>query len=531
MPGPSTAAAPVTFQKRQSLSDNISRLREADDDVLLNFIQDLEDLDTESIGFRDGSPSTQSRQDRHLSTYRDWVKLLRGHGIAANKWSEEELDKKCFPDSFKEFYTNLRTFLVLVAQCAVPRSLLDTYIGWSTLVQYRNSMLFWTDRKYYERGVSPPPRTVLYNKLPEITRFVAHKFGMTIFRAAKPIGELGLGELTQLIDADAANSPCIELAECHHLAWCLARICAVGPGSLAQQSLRAVRRKHPYRYPTWDSMNITRGDHPGQFNLTAEFRGVKGTNERDAGAEEILTFIIDSPKQPRNLVFSPSHRLLVMAIRRGAIEGIDSIEELLSKDDVNIVWKAEFRKKPIFLAGEPHGLSVLEDEAVTDNSLTDYLRQRARRMLGYPLDITYDSFRKESAINSERAFGPAVTRELMGHSAEMKTLETYHLARTSVMDVSATAFDEPNPSAQIRADKRLALEALRPETLARSKGAAMDALCGKIAAEYPNYPHHKSAEDQKRYNRRIRQAAMKQLPAQVHEARQTSETVTDQEKK
>ena len=391
-------------------------------------------------------------------------------------------------------------------------------------------MLFWTNRKYCERRVEPPPRGILHQKMTEMMRCAAYKFGVTTKRSAKPIGRLGLSELTQLIDADTANSPCIELAECHHLAWCLARICAVRPGSLAQPSLLAARRRKPYQYPTWNSMNITRGDHPGQFNLVAEFVSVKGNNEMDAAAKDkTLTFTIQSPKQPRNLIFSPSHRLLVMAIRRGAIEGIDSIEELLSSDNVNIVWKAEFRKKPIFLAGGPRGLSVLEDEAATDHSLTDYLRQRARRMLGYPLDITYYSFRKESAMNLVRAFGPDVTRELMGHDAETKTLETYYLARTPVMDVSAVVFDEPDSGAQIRADKRLALEVLSPEILARLKGAALDALCRKIAAEDPNYPLHRSAEDEKRYDRRIRKAAMRQLIADAHEARRVSETVTDRE--
>ena len=108
MPGPSTTAAPVTFQKRLSLSDSINHLREAGDDVILDYIQSLEDLNTESIGFRHGAFGTRSRQGRHLRIYYDFMKLFfRGHGIAADDWSEEELDKECFPNSFEKLCTNV----------------------------------------------------------------------------------------------------------------------------------------------------------------------------------------------------------------------------------------------------------------------------------------------------------------------------------------------------------------------------------------------------------------------------------------
>jgi hypothetical protein len=49
--------------------------------------------------------------------------------------------------------------------------------------------------------------------------------------------QVGLAELRQLIDMDMVSTPSIEVAEGHHLAWCIGRVCSARPGSIAPSRL------------------------------------------------------------------------------------------------------------------------------------------------------------------------------------------------------------------------------------------------------------------------------------------------------
>ena len=142
---------------------------------------------------------------------------------------------------------------------------------------------------------------------------------------------------------------------------------------------------NPYDFPTWDTMQVTWGGELGKFDLIATFRNVKGNSINDATrSKKTLRFHIVSPQRTRNLVFSIAHRLLVIALRRGAIDGIETLDELFAKDNFYIRWKPEFSKKPIFLAGGHRGLSVQDDVPLGAHAPNEYLARRAKRMVGYP---------------------------------------------------------------------------------------------------------------------------------------------------
>lgn len=79
-----------------------------------------------------------------------------------------------------------------------------------------------------------------------------------------------------LLDFDILNTPDMHMAyaECHHLAWCLGRICAVRPGTIG---LSRGDKAEGLNYLTWRDVTITRGpDH--RFIARVVFRSLKTNN-------------------------------------------------------------------------------------------------------------------------------------------------------------------------------------------------------------------------------------------------------------
>jgi hypothetical protein len=127
----------------------------------------------------------------------------------------------------------------------------------------------------------------------------------------------------------------IEIAEAHHLAWVISRVCAVCPGSLGAPDGTYDAEKLPFL--TWRDVDIQSENEPGRFTAKLTFRNLK-TNFEDAERHDLITnpkvlhCVVTSPTDPANLIFSIPHRLLIIAIRRKIVIGINSIEELLHTD-------------------------------------------------------------------------------------------------------------------------------------------------------------------------------------------------------
>lgn len=149
--------------------------------------------------------------------------------------------------------------------------------------------------------------------------------------------QIGLAELRQLIDIDMITTPEISVAELHHLAWCIGRVCAVRPGSLARSDHRPVDAPEK-PFLTWGDIELSRGSEDGKFTAKITIRNLK-TNYKDpekarnkGSAPSELKCIIKSPQVVSNLIFSIPHRLLVIAIRRGILAGIQTLDQLLSSE-------------------------------------------------------------------------------------------------------------------------------------------------------------------------------------------------------
>ena len=229
---------------------------------------------------------------------------------------------------------------MFIALRAKGRAKESVRISYRTLVGYRTAMIFWARRSHSLRELPAIPPSTLFNKLTEAIRHAAAHYGLTV---TGPINRthVGLAELRQMIDFDTINTPSIEVAEGHQLAWCIARVCSIRPGSIGPSKSSKNEKK---LFLSWRDITLTRGAQKGQFEATIVFRSLK-TNRADpesalapavAGNKQLRCKVMP-PQLVENLVFSIPHRLLVIALRRGYLDGIDSLDELLDGDKMNIL--------------------------------------------------------------------------------------------------------------------------------------------------------------------------------------------------
>lgn len=92
---------------------------------------------------------------------------------------------------------------------------------------------------------------------------------------------------------------------------------------------------------SWRDIQITRTSRVGDYEVWLTFRNFKGSRNlegqlRGSVRDEPIRCRILSPKSPRNLVFNIAHRLVVIALRRGILKDISSMEELLGGEKRHI---------------------------------------------------------------------------------------------------------------------------------------------------------------------------------------------------
>lgn len=108
-----------------------------------------------------------------------------------------------------------------------------THPRYQSLIQRRQSLTHYIHRHYLERGgsvMSPAFKAWLVNSTNEVLQKAGRDYGVN--RASKLKPYIGRMEIPQLIDMDSLATANIEVAENHHLAWCIACVCGVRPGSM-----------------------------------------------------------------------------------------------------------------------------------------------------------------------------------------------------------------------------------------------------------------------------------------------------------
>ncbi|OBT86741.1 hypothetical protein VE02_06274 [Pseudogymnoascus sp. 03VT05] len=507
----------LTLPRRRTLFEDINKISvTANDAYILELMTELNELNEEATGFRWAAASTQIDQDRVLVNSEAFL-LYVGH--LKQGQSEGEKSDITFPADFKLLFLRIRLF-VLYATPRMPGRARGTPCTYQSLTKIRSGLSFHANRSYRLRSMDAPRAAVLYSTITEVLRFAVTKYSIPLYGNPNTT-HVGLSEIAQLIDLDMAQTRCFAVAEQHHLSWCIGRTCAVRPGSLGYNP-KDKRRVPQGQFLTWRDVEIFRGTEAGHFTADIKFIVVK-TNHQDAEAaskaskpSRSIRCRVMSPNLIDNLVFSVPHRILIIALRRKAIAGIDTLDELLNGEALNIQvcgrWKPSFLDQPILLGSTPRGLEV-SDKPASSASLTEYLRERGKQM-GYARTITFYSIRRRIATDLTEQVGPDHARRIMGHSAGSKTLEHYYLDDATITDLYAMALGE-SVNRQAMKETRLlhdlSTTALGAEEVRSIYGTILNEAVAAFIEQDPNAPETGSPREWRNYRRRVSQVVLTSL--------------------
>ncbi|KIV91937.1 hypothetical protein PV10_06424 [Exophiala mesophila] len=422
-----------------SLSDLLNRLDNDPNDefALRDFEEIFGDVEADE-GFRSSSASLQSRQDRHLKRFVKVMRIKNFRDTLYGALSDDDVIAREVTDATKEdVIKNLRLYLRAEVRLMKPRGTVDQRPRYQSLLQCRESMLFWILRQMGERA---PYRWQLINASNETLQRIGRELGLNRQRSVKSY--FGRLELAQLIDFDTLQSPYLPVTESHHLAWCLGCVCGIRPGSIGWS------RHHKDQFLSFGDVEILRGRDPGEFHARINFRFLKG-NRDSLEIETGLKFAVNGATTTDLLPMSIPHRILVILLRRNGLKDHSTLESLLSGRERFISIKDEMLPKPVCRAGGPRGLSITE-EALGADSMSQYLQQHAMQA-GYPSNITMYAWRRKAGSQWSRTQGSEKAKAMMGHDTRSTTLEKYY---------DQGLFDTPVFELAMRGDTNLAAATL-----------------------------------------------------------------------
>ncbi|KAI9800898.1 MAG: hypothetical protein M1833_003035 [Piccolia ochrophora] len=508
------AAVPRPGHVRPKLSDILDRLASnPDDEFALEVQEEEENMVNEAIGFRWEAPKTMKRHDFHLSLYHQYVKYKLN---LAGDLDADALNLHAFPEDHSRLIILVRGFLSVTCRFLRPRSVSQARPRFRTMIQYRESLLWWIKRVYGMRDTAIPFPGKMMNATNETLQAAGRKYGLATAASDKPY--LGLLELTQLIEYDSLTTPCMPLAECHHLGWSIGRICGVRPGSMGEDR---TRRGH---FLSWRDIQITRTDVKGAFNVDMVFRHLKGHND-GLEMKQTLKFKLTSADKT-NLTMSVPHRLLIILLRRQAMKDYSTIEQLLAGDQRNILVKDGFLDKPVLLAGGPRGLSLKDqDSPMTAEALTDYLSRRGRNY-GYTKDISMYAWRRRTATEFTDELGRDQARAMLGHDPSTFTLEKYYHEGYSNVDVTSLQLrqarqNDPDAAALDRSEV-----GLNVVDAAKCRGLFLQQAVAEMATNDPERVDE-DPKSTRNYFRRLRRAAQRALLEQQRDLLRAKMTQTE----
>ncbi|KAF4974714.1 hypothetical protein FZEAL_8423 [Fusarium zealandicum] len=176
------------------------------------------------------------------------------------------------------------------------------------------------------------------------------------------------------------------------------------------------------------------------------------------------------------------HRLLTIAIRRGVLKDIQTLDDPFSGRQRFITIKPEFLNKPI-LSRTPK--------------------------IGLIQDIQFYSLRRKTAEDLRLALGPDLARAIMAHDPKSVVLEKFNTTdRTALVNLTAIALGEEDRHSGF--DQSLALTKLNDYQL-RQMGPALNAIFDELRENDDEYPHEGTIAARKNRNRVLRRAAFQSL--------------------
>ncbi|KAF5963133.1 hypothetical protein FBULB1_13609 [Fusarium bulbicola] len=470
-------------RRRQTFGDYLNQVEginfdnpDAENETF-QLLTESKELEVQARGFRHAAQATQDHQDRVLAWYQVWVK--KAIGIDGSLPEDQAVDLACFPDpdgdNFRQLFVQLRLFLAFaIAKCI--------------------------DRKYSERNITPPREWATFNAMTEMMRLLQRHYKISAARHSVVNRTLlGTWEILQMMDIDIRNTPCIELAECHHLAWVLGRVAALRPGSLAQSP----KQTTDLPYLVWKDLTIERTSVIGRFIVRLRIRNLKTNSidpERAMRENRELLLTLQCPRGQLTFELSAPHRILTIAI------------------------KDEFLDKPVLLAGKKRGQGVEPGKPMGSQALTDYIQLRAQD-IGFIEHVTFYSLRRNTAGSLYHTIGPEKARAIMGHDPSSVILENYYVTdRTSFVNLTAIALGEDESIATEDERPSLDLTKLNDEQL-RKLGPILNKLFLDLQEADDEYPHAGTKAQKKNRDRVLRRAAWRSVLKDIYAAQTENLTI------
>jgi uncharacterized protein DUF3435 len=153
---------------------------------------------------------------------------------------------------------------------------------------------------------------------------------------------------------------------------------------------------------------------------------------------------LKTPKFTSNVIFSVPHRLLVIALRRKLIVGVESISDLMTYDRRNIVFKPACLDQPVLYGSGPKGAG-LADEPMSALALTEYLQQRGAAV-EFAKPITFYSLRRRSPRNLSTLVDMDTARAVMNHAPDSRILQMYYVDPTKHLDLTSILLGKRGPT-------------------------------------------------------------------------------------
>ncbi|KAK1061483.1 hypothetical protein LTR74_010996 [Friedmanniomyces endolithicus] len=249
-----------------------------------------------------------------------------------------------------------------------------------------------------------------------------------------------------------------------------------------------------------------------------------------AATYDRIAICMPSP-EPGNLIFSPAHRLLVIAVRRGLLKDVHTIDELLDFPGDLISIDVAHLNDLVFYGGKPKGDTLDYSRPLMAGALSDYLQRRGEAV-GYTTRITWYSIRRRAATDMVHRIGMASTRIFLGHLPDSQTLERHYLNLTETLDLMGVLLEQPIASDEKRLKwAPLALNKLNDANLQRTRGQALAQMSRRLILADPNPPEDTSPRSLKNYRRNARRIAEEQLFSLEAEKQRTTISRADMDVK
>ncbi|SMR46944.1 unnamed protein product [Zymoseptoria tritici ST99CH_3D1] len=526
------AALPANYERRQTVTEQLDRLPHVTEEEREQIIDQIQEQSRDYKGFRHDAQGTQNRKNHHLEQYTKWLLFLERRELE-DFADEDQLDEWRFPtnpDEHERMFEHFRQFLLFVFKASEPRSRTSgQYIKYQTLSQYRESLLFWVQYKARMRDAPFPSSKMRYVMTEAMRAVVMAHPNEPASDAEKAF--LGLGELRELFDYDMVHNKSIEYAEQQWAAWCLGRCTACRPGSICKAS------SHTNNLPLlWDRLEFLAGDEPGMWDLIVHFRNIRIKQPLDPEkalhqGDGSFRVTIKCP-DANNLIFSPAHRLLVIALRRGLLAGIETIEDLMNCDLARVPFKPEAATQPLFFRGRAKGAGLDTSSPLTSQALADYLRKTAYKLGWNFTTMGFNPIRRRALTDIVARVGLAQARRIAGHAPDTFTLEKYYLQLAPIYQQTETLLEQDIAPGGFSDQARrnwapLVTGKLTDERLRRTRGNALLTMTNRLALADENPPEDFSTDARRQYRKRLRRFAHQALLE--HERKQQHQDLSREE--